>query len=98
MTHMLSPNQGLNMNYSFINEDFGYIVKARNMYIDHLIPYKEDIQPRLVRFLRSLYYYRSHNIRPCVPLYMQYSIKAEDWDDIVRYIKKYRIGLFLINN
>ena len=80
--------------YSYLDNDDGYLTMYQNKVIDGFIPYVPDVEPRLIQFLRSLYYHKINGIKPCVPLYMEYMIKAEDWDEIVRYIRKYRIRAF----
>jgi len=111
--------------YSFLIEDIGYVTNGEASWIYHEIPYQQDIEARLVRFLRHLYYYKikywkagfcsgkqlyspnkpcidatnyiSKSCFPkelCIPLYMQYQIKKEDWNKIIWYIKKYNIRLF----
>lgn len=85
----------LNTNYGYINEDTGYLAMKSNRWISSNIPYKPDVEPRLVQFLRTLTYYRLYRIKPCVPIYMEYMIKKEDWVEIMRYIKKYDIRLFM---
>ena len=84
----------MNNNFSFINNDIGYKIIRGNRRIDIEIPFKYDVEPRLIRFLRQLINHRIYKITPCVPLYMQFHIKKEDWDEIVRYIKKYNITVF----
>ena len=84
----------MNNNFSFINKDIGYKIIKSARDINNEIPFKFDIEPRLIRFLRELTQYKLYKITPCVPLYMQYSIKKEDWDEIIRYIKKYKITAF----
>ncbi len=84
----------MNNNFSFINEDIGYKVMYDNYTINELLPLKPDIEPRLIYFLRTLYYHKKYNIMPCVPLYMQFHIKKIDWVEIVRFIKKYNITIF----
>lgn len=81
--------------YSYLSDDGGYLTMYQNKQIDGLIPFTKDIDHRLVHFLRTLHYYRTNNITPCIPLYMEYQIKREDWDQIVRYIKKYKIKPFM---
>lgn len=81
------------MEFSFIKDDVGYRVYNENLTIDRKIPYKEDIQPRLVRFLRALYYFKKYKMMPCTPLDMEYSINNCDWIAINRYIRKYNIQM-----
>jgi hypothetical protein len=65
-----------------------------NWKIDQAVPYKDDIEPRLVRFLRDLLYHKVSKIKSCIPLYMKYQIKKEDWGKIGAYIKKYKVSAF----
>ena len=81
-------------NFSFISKDIGYKIMKGSRHINVEIPFKPDIDPRLIRFLRELTQHKLYKTNPCVPLYMQYHIKKEDWDEIVRYIKKYKITAF----
>jgi len=80
-------------NFSFVNEDVGY--KAMNVYhkINKKFPFKDDIEPRLVRYLRIYYFYKIYNIKPCVPLIMEYWIRQDDINCINKYLHKYGIGL-----
>jgi len=87
-------SNNLNSSFSFIRNDPGYEIMRHNWKIDKAVPYKDDIDPRLVRFLRDLLYHKISRIKPCVPLYMKYQVKKEDWDQIVHYIKKYRVSAF----
>jgi hypothetical protein len=88
----------LHNQYSFINQDLGYQIIQQNNDIDRMFPYKPDIDPRLVRYLRSLYFFIQNNIMPCVPLDMEYSIKKDDVPCMVNYLKKYQIPFSLRNN
>jgi hypothetical protein len=81
-------------NYSYIDNDKGYIVMDRYKYIDNIIPFKPTIEPRLIHFLRTLFYYKQYNIQHCVPLYDEFSIDAYDWIAIKRYIHRYNIYVF----
>jgi len=83
--------------YSFINDDIGYVVMKDNDNIDKKLPFVDDVEPRLIRFLRTLYYYRKHNITACIPLYMEFQIKKEDLLLIRNYILKYGITVFSAN-
>lgn len=84
----------LNNTYGFIHDDKGYNIIEDNDCIDKFLPYKPDIEPRLVRFLRTLHYYRTHGITTCIPVYMEFQIKKEDWDKIKYYLLKYNITIF----
>ena len=84
----------MNKNFSYIYSDSGYKVMYDNININKIIPIKADIEPRLVYFLRTLYYHKKYNFRSCIPLYMQFHIKNIDWDEIIRYINKYKIWVF----
>jgi hypothetical protein len=84
----------MNTQYSFIRYDNGYDIMRDNWSIDLSIPFKDDIDPRLVRFLRDLIYHKIYKITSSVPIYMKYHIKKEDWDHIVRYVKKYQLSIF----
>ena len=35
-----------------------------------------------------------YKIKSCIPLYMKYHIKREDWDQIGIYVKKYKLSIF----
>ena len=83
-----------NNNFSYIYEDIGYPVAKTNYWISLQLPYKPDVEPRLIQFLRTLVYYKIYGIKPCVPIYMEYMIKKEDWIQISRYIRKYNICIF----
>lgn len=80
--------------YGYINQDRGYRTMYENKTVDRLLPYVPNIEPRIIQFLRTLYYYKQNAITPCIPLYMEYQINNEDWDVIVFYIKKYKIKAF----
>ena len=58
----------LNSQFSYLYDDDGYKIMGQNKYIDRIIPYKSDIDPRIIMFLRDLYYHKISNIIPCVPL------------------------------
>ena len=85
----------MNNKYSFLSQDMGYITMRQNVIVNKMIPYRRDVDHRLVQFLRELYYTKINNIKPCVPIYMKYGIKREDYDQILYYIKKYNIKPFL---
>jgi len=87
-------NYNLSDSFSYIGEDKGYLVMKHNWRIDVLVPFKNGIDPRLIRFLRDLLYHKMYNIQSCVPLYMKYHVKKEDWEQIANYIKKYKISVF----
>jgi len=80
-------------NYSFINQDIGYKILPEFELIYQIIPYKPDIDPRLIQFLRELYFFKQHKFMPCVPLDIQYSINKNDWICISHYLDKYKIKL-----
>lgn len=84
----------MDRHYSYVNEDDAYLTMYQNKVIDGLLPYVPDVEHRLVQFLRTLYYYKTNAITPCIPLYMEYGIKKRDWDEISRYIKRYNIKAF----
>ena len=79
--------------YSFIKDDIGYKIRKTNQMIALKFPYKNDIDPRLVKFLRELYYFNKNGIMPCVPLYNEYSISKSDWYCIHNYLVKYNISM-----
>lgn len=79
--------------YSFIKNDVGYRVYKENKRVDLLIPYKPDIDSRLVRFLRAIHYFKRYGIGPCMPLDIEYSINNCDWIAINRYIRKYNVQI-----
>jgi hypothetical protein len=80
--------------YANLNEDVGYRVKRENNMIHILIPYEQDIEPRLVNYLRSLYFYTKYGITHCMPLELMFYIRRPDWNKIHRYLKKHRIRTF----
>lgn len=84
----------MNNQYSFITHDKGYNIMRDNWSIDLSIPFKNDIDPRLVRFLRDLIYHKIYKISSCIPLYMKYHVKKEDWNQIANYVKKYNLSIF----
>jgi hypothetical protein len=81
------------MNYSYINTDNGYQFMYNNKTIEQLLPYVPDVEPRVVDFLRTLYFYKKEGVTPCIPLYMEYQIKKEDWTAIVYYYDRYNIKI-----
>lgn len=84
------------MNYSsvgFISEDPGYERMNLGWYIYKKFPYKYDIEPRLVRYLRDWYFYKIMKMRPCVPLVVQYWIRINDIICINKYLHKYKIKI-----
>ena len=81
------------MNYSFVKKDPGYERMKLGWYIKQKFPYKYDIEPRLVRYLRDYYFYKTMNMRPCVPLVVQYWIRINDIICINKYLLKYNIKL-----
>jgi hypothetical protein len=82
------------MSYSYLREDDGYYIYNDAKIMHYILPLVHDVEPRIIYFLRTLYYHKKYNIKHCVPLYMQFMIKKEDWDVIVYYIKKYNIKVF----
>ena len=80
------------MNFSYLKTDAGYKVMQENEVIDRMFPYVPDMEHRLVRFLRSSYYYKKYNIVPCVPLTWEYNINSWDIGKIRWYLQKYRIN------
>lgn len=79
----------INDNFSNIADDNGYLVLKKNRIIDSMFPFKEDIEPRLVRFLRTSYSHKVYGHVPCISLEMQYHITNEDWNCMKAYLKKY---------
>lgn len=79
--------------FSSIHEDIGYTVMDENSAIDKKFPYKKDIDPRLIRFMRTSYYYKVNNIVPCIPMELEFRLRKKDWKQIYRYIKKYDVNL-----
>jgi|AntRauTorckE6833_2_1112554.scaffolds.fasta_scaffold15250_2 hypothetical protein len=79
--------------YSNLYEDIGYMIIDDNTKIDNKFPYKDDIDQRLVKFMRTSYYYKQNNIVQCVPLEMEFDITKNDWVKIKKYLKKYKIKL-----
>lgn len=63
---------------SYIKDDPGYAVMKQNKQIDLMFPYRGDIPPRLVRYLRHAYYFKITKITPCIPLENLYSIGPGD--------------------
>lgn len=84
----------LDLSYSYVDQDNGYLTMYQNKFIEQQIPYVDDVEPRIIQFLRTLYYYKKNAITPCIPLYMEYQIKRDDWIRIVYYIEKYNITAF----
>jgi len=79
----------MNNNFSYLYDDHGYSVMTTNGKIDRIIPYKEGIEDRLIKFMRTSYYYKIYDIKPCIPLKMEFDIKPKDIDAIKRYGNKY---------
>lgn len=77
--------------YSYKKQDSGYTTLRYNKFITQKFPYKPDIEPRLVRFLRQQYYHSKYDIIKCIPLSMEYQINKIDWLNIKRYLIKYNI-------
>jgi hypothetical protein len=80
-------------NYSFIEDDIGYKILLENKMIDQKIPYKHDIDPRLVNFLRTYYYQKINKIKKCTPLSTEFSISPTDIYIINKYLKKYSVNI-----
>jgi len=72
--------------YSFIRNDQGYDMMKLGRYITNKFPYKPDIEHRLVRFVRSYFFYKLTGIKPCVPLVVDYWIRTNDLICISNYI------------
>lgn len=89
----MNPTKNELNDFSFMNEDVGY--KSMNIYhkIIKKFPFKDDIDPRLIRYLRSYYFYKINNIKPCVPLVIEYWIRQDDINCINNYLHKYGIKL-----
>lgn len=83
----------MNTTYSFVNQDNGYEQLQQNQWIMRKFPYKNDIEPRLVHYLRTYYFHKINNVKPCVPLIMTFWIKYDDIEPINRYLHKYSIVL-----
>ncbi|QKF93597.1 hypothetical protein QKU48_gp0139 [Fadolivirus algeromassiliense] len=81
----------VNYDFSFIKQDTGYNMMKINKLIIHKFPYKQDIEPRLISYLRTYYVHKLLNTSPCVPLTMQYWIRDDDIESINRYLHKYKI-------
>ena len=80
--------------FSYINDDMGYRSYKLQYYIYNALPYKKDVDPRLVRFLRDLVFHQLIGAKPCPPLYSRYQITRKDWLLISRYIRKYKLLIF----
>lgn len=78
-------------NYSYIDNDIGYDMIKINKLVNLKFPYKRDIEPRLVDFMRIHYTYKIIGTEPCVPLIMQYWIREHDIYNINNYLHKYGI-------
>ncbi len=76
-------------NYGLIDEDDGYKIMFWNRCTGCKIPYTIDIDPRLVRYLRTLYYYKKYNIIPCIPLEIQFWITKRDIVQMGKYMRNY---------
>lgn len=63
-----------------------------NQIVDLKFPYKKDIDPRLIRFLRQSYSNKINDVKPCVPIQVEYSITKNDIIDIQKYLHKYNIN------
>jgi hypothetical protein len=80
-----------NYNFSFIKKDIGYDMLKINKLISLKFPYKPDIEPRLVDYLRIYNIYKILGSEPCVPLIVQYWIRDDDIVHINKYLHKYEI-------
>jgi hypothetical protein len=76
------------MQYSFINEDPGYVVRLLNRPIRDKIPYVENTDPRLVRYMRTVYFFNQINARPCTPLKDQFWVESDDNYQLNRYVRQ----------
>ena len=76
------------MDFSYINQDLGYKAMPVNQFINGKFPYKRDIEPRLVRFIREFYLFKLLDKRPSFPLEMKYWIRYDDVPCIRAYLKK----------
>lgn len=79
----------IHKDYSSLGEDTGYRLLRTNSTIDQIFPYVDDIDPRLVQFMRTAYSHRIHGIVPCVPLDMEYHITRKDVPYMKHYLRKY---------
>ena len=77
--------------YSNLYEDIGYMIIEDNEKIDKKFPYKDTIDPRLIKFMRTANYYKQNNIIQCIPLDMEFDITKKDRLEINKYLKKYKI-------
>lgn len=80
-------------NYSFIHNDAGYKMMKLGNAIARKFPYQSSIEPRLVRFLRSYVFYKLTNIKPCIPLVVDYWIRTNDLICIRNYLQTNSITL-----
>lgn len=80
-------------NFSYVKDDVGYKILGINHIINKKIPYKEDIEPRLINYLRMHYFYKIKAINPCIPLVIEYWIRQNDIVCINNYLRKYNIAL-----
>lgn len=80
--------------YSNVGEDVGYRVWKEHELIHMLIPYDQTVEPRLVHYLRALYFYHKYGITHCMPLELMFYIRRPDWNKIHRYLKRRNIHLF----
>ncbi len=77
-------------NYSDIKDDIGYNVMRANKYTDYVIPYVENTDPRLVRYMRSVYFFNKLKLTPCTPsLKDQFWVQRDDNHQLNRYLSKY---------
>ena len=82
-----------NSNYSQINKDVGYDMLKVNRLIIQKFPYKQEVEPRLIDYLRIYYTYKLIGTEPCVPLIMQYWIREHDIYNINKYLHRYGITI-----
>jgi len=80
-------------NFSYIKDDIGYKMFNVNNLINKKIPYKKDIEPRLINYLRTYYFYKIKHITPCIPLVIEFWIRQDDINCINNYLHKYTIKL-----
>lgn len=80
-------------NFSYVKDDIGYKLFGINHQINKKFPYKSDIDPRLIDYLRMYYFHKIKSIKPCVPLVIIYWIRQNDINCINHYLHKYKITL-----
>lgn len=77
-------------NYSYINSDLGYTVMKLNKSLSYCIPYVENTDPRLVRYMRSVYFFNKLKIKPCTPLKDQFWVEKDDNYKLNRYVNNFK--------